>query len=78
MNLQGRDFLKLLDYTPEEILYLIDLAAKLKEKKKKGVPRKMIIPEVNGSQWMYLEKCKHLNKNLIKKTQSKAQPSSSI
>ena len=38
MNLQGRDFLKLLDYTPEEILYLIDLAAKLKEKKKKGVP----------------------------------------
>ena len=47
-------------------------------KKKKGVPRKMIIPEVNGSQWMYLEKCKHLNKNLIKKTQSKAQPSSSI
>ena len=47
-------------------------------KKKKGVPRKMIIPEVNGSQWMYLEKCNHLNKNLIKKTQSKAQPSSSI
>ena len=38
MNLQGRDFLKLLDYTPEEILYLIDLAAELKEKKKKGIP----------------------------------------
>lgn len=38
MNLQGRDFLKLLDYTPEEILYLIDLSAELKEKKKKGVP----------------------------------------
>ena len=36
MNLFGRDFLKLLDYTPEEILYLIDLAAKLKDKKKKG------------------------------------------
>ena len=30
MDLQGRDFLKLLDYTPEEILYLIDLAAELK------------------------------------------------
>ena len=26
MNLKGRDFLKLLDFTPEEILYLIDLA----------------------------------------------------
>ncbi len=38
MNLQGRDFLKLLDYTPEEILYLIDLAAELKEKKKQGIP----------------------------------------
>ncbi len=38
MNLQGRDFLKLLDYKPEEILYLIDLAAELKEKKKKGIP----------------------------------------
>ena len=37
MNLFGRDFLKLLDYTPEEILYLIDLAAELKEKKKNGV-----------------------------------------
>ncbi len=38
MNLQGRDFLKILDYTPEEILYLIDLAAELKEKKKNGIP----------------------------------------
>jgi ornithine carbamoyltransferase len=38
MNLQGRDFLKLLDYTPEEIHYLIDLAAELKDKKKKGIP----------------------------------------
>ncbi len=37
MNLYGRDFLKLLDYTPEEIEYLIDLAAELKEKKKKGI-----------------------------------------
>ena len=30
MNLKGRNFLKLMDYTPEEILYLIDLAADLK------------------------------------------------
>ena len=38
MNLKGRNFLKLLDFTPEEILYFIDLAAELKEKKKKGIP----------------------------------------
>ena len=37
MNLYGRDLLKLLDYTPEEIQYLVDLAADLKEKKKNGV-----------------------------------------
>lgn len=36
MNLKGRDFLKLLDYTPEEIEYLVDLAATLKAKKKAG------------------------------------------
>ena len=38
MDFKGRHFLKLLDYTPEEILYLLDLAAELKDKKKKGVP----------------------------------------
>ncbi len=38
MNLKGRHFLKLLDYTKEEILYLLDLAAELKEKKKQGIP----------------------------------------
>ena len=38
MNLKGRDFLKLLDFTPEEIGYLIDLAADLKAKKKAGIP----------------------------------------
>jgi len=37
MNLKGRDFLTLLDYTPEEIAYLVDLAAELKAKKKAGV-----------------------------------------
>jgi ornithine carbamoyltransferase len=37
MNLKGRDFLTLKDYTPEEIEYLIELAAKLKEMKKDGV-----------------------------------------
>lgn len=37
MNLKGRHFLTLKDFTPEEILYLIDLAAELKEKKKRGI-----------------------------------------
>ena len=38
MNLKGKDFLKLLDYTSEEIEYLINLAADLKKKKKNGIP----------------------------------------
>ncbi|MDE7287701.1 MAG: ornithine carbamoyltransferase [Lachnospiraceae bacterium] len=37
MDLKGRNFLKLLDFTPEEILYLVELAAQLKDKKKKGI-----------------------------------------
>ena len=37
MNLQGRDFLTLKDYTAEEITYLLDLAADLKQKKKAGI-----------------------------------------
>lgn len=37
IDLKNRDFLKLLDYTPEEILGLVDLAADLKEKKKQGI-----------------------------------------
>lgn len=36
MNLKGRNFLTLKDFTPEEITYLLDLAADLKEKKKRG------------------------------------------
>src|SRR5699024_5694701 len=38
MNLQGRDFLTLKDFTPDEIGYLLDLSAELKDKKKKGIP----------------------------------------
>lgn len=37
MNLRGRHFLKLMDFAPEEILYLIDLAEELKTKKKQGI-----------------------------------------
>lgn len=36
INLKKRNFLKLLDYTPAEIQYLIDLAIKLKAAKKAG------------------------------------------
>ena len=41
MNLQGKDFLKLLDYAPEEIAYLLSLAAELKAKKKAGIPHRL-------------------------------------
>ena len=36
INLKNRSFLKLLDYTPAEIEYLLDLAASLKKAKKEG------------------------------------------
>lgn len=38
MDLQGRHFLKLLDYTPEEITYMVDVAEKLKAMKKADEP----------------------------------------
>ncbi len=41
MELKGRSFLKLLDFTPEEIGALLDLAAGLKAKKKAGIPHAM-------------------------------------
>ncbi len=40
-NLQGRSFLKLLDYTPEEIDSLLNLAAELKQQKKVGISHRM-------------------------------------
>ena len=42
MNLKGRSFLTLLDYTPEEIRYLLDLAKDLKEKKKKNIEHRYL------------------------------------
>ncbi len=41
INLKGRDFLKLLDFTAPEIEGLIDLAAELKAKKKAGIPHRL-------------------------------------
>ena len=37
-HLAKKDFLKLLDFSPEEITGLLDLAADLKQKKKAGIP----------------------------------------
>ena len=41
MDFKGRSFLTLLDYTPEEITALLDLAAELKAKKKAGIPHRL-------------------------------------
>ncbi len=43
MDLKGRDFLTLKDFTPEEILFMIDLAAELKDKKHKGIVEQPLI-----------------------------------
>ena len=40
-TMKGRNFLTLLDYTPEEIAELLDLAAELKRQKKAGIPHHM-------------------------------------
>lgn len=37
LNLKGRSFLTLKDFTPQEITYFLDLAADLKEKKRNGI-----------------------------------------
>ena len=37
INLKGRNFLTLKDFTQDEIIYLIDLASKFKNKKKKNI-----------------------------------------
>ena len=42
VNLRGRHFLKLLDYTPAEIRYLLDLAAEFKRMKRNGVPHRYL------------------------------------
>ena len=42
VSLTGRHFLKLLDFTPEEIRYLLDLSADLKAKKHAGEPHRYL------------------------------------
>ena len=41
-GLKGKHFLKLLDFTPEEITGLIDFAAELKAQKKQGIPHRLL------------------------------------
>ena len=41
-DLRGRNFLKLLDYTPEEIRYLLDLSKDLKDKKRRGIEHRYL------------------------------------
>ncbi len=41
MDLKNKDFLKLLDFSTEELGYLLDLSAELKAKKKAGIPHRM-------------------------------------
>lgn len=43
VNLKGRDFLKLLDYTPEEIRHLLNVAIDLKRKKHNGEPHRYLV-----------------------------------
>ena len=42
VNLKGKHFLTLLDLSPEEIGYLLELAAEFKQKKKAGIPHKIL------------------------------------
>ncbi|MFY1027555.1 ornithine carbamoyltransferase [Actinobacillus seminis] len=42
VNLKGRHFLRLMDFTPQEVQYLIDLAAELKKAKKSGVEKQTL------------------------------------
>lgn len=42
VNVRGRNYLKLLDYTPEEIRYLLDLSKQFKDMKRNGVPHRYL------------------------------------
>lgn len=42
VNLKGRSFLTLMDFTPQELRYLLDLGHDLKKKKRSGIPGEML------------------------------------
>ena len=62
MDLKGRNFLTLKDFTPEEITYLLDLSAELKEKKKNPVKLKV----KKGTYYMELESYRYIGTYSIK------------
>ena len=79
MDLKGRSFLKLLDFTPEEIVYLVDLAQDLKEKRKKGIrgnslKDKNIAPSGHRKRVLWQLTLQEVNCSLVKKRVSKIQP----
>ena len=43
VNLKGRSYLTLLDFTPQEIHYLLDLSRDLKNKKRAGIRGDLIL-----------------------------------
>lgn len=45
-NFKGRNFLTLLDYTPEEIRYLLDLSKDLKDKKHRGIEHRYLMVRI--------------------------------
>ena len=61
MNLKGRNFLTLLDYTPEEIRYLLDLAHNLKMEKHKNIPHRCL----EGKNIVLLFECLNLNLSIL-------------
>ena len=42
VNIRGRHFLKLIDYTPAEIRYLLDLSHNFKDLKRAGTPHRYL------------------------------------
>ena len=60
VNLRGRSFLKLLDYTPQEIRYLLDLSKDFKHMKRAGIPHKFL----EGKNMVLLFE-KNFNKNTL-------------
>ena len=52
-NLRNRNFLKLLDFSPKEIKYMLDLAADLKKAKYAGRNKKENIRNKQGDKTLY-------------------------
>lgn len=62
MNIKGQSFLKLLDFTPEQIAEFLALAAELKAKKKAGIPHRLC----EGKQAALISKDQHADALLVR------------